>query len=120
MVRINYHKIKQIREEKGITRDGLAKRAGVSLQEIINIERGFENPSAITLYFIAKAFGCSTDSLYIDDTEKCDSKSIKTMIIRIPAEIKSVIQQSAQEQGYSINQFVLQIFLDWKSKNKPA
>lgn len=56
-------KIREIREEKGITQEKLALDAGLNRAYIGYIERGERNPSTQTLVKIAKALKTSPKDL---------------------------------------------------------
>lgn len=62
------HKIKEIRKQRGITQEELAKRSGVSRTTISLLEK---NNCAITttktLYRIAKALNVSISQIFFED-----------------------------------------------------
>ncbi len=57
-------KLKELREEKGITQEALASELGFSgKSSIANYESGLRNPDYETLIKITKYFGVTTDYL---------------------------------------------------------
>lgn len=65
------HKVKDIREEKGMSGYELAARSGVSESNISRIERGIIKPGNVrvgTLHKLAKALGVRVDD-FIDEKE---------------------------------------------------
>lgn len=57
-------KIKQLREQKGLSQERLARLADVSNNTVINIESGKQkNPTVDTISKIAKALGVSIEEL---------------------------------------------------------
>ena len=55
--------IVQIRQERGIRQDELAKALGVSRQTISSLENGRYDPSILLAHKIAKLFGMSIEEL---------------------------------------------------------
>jgi transcriptional regulator with XRE-family HTH domain len=51
--------VKQLREERGTTQEGLAYEAGITTGTLSQLERGISNPSWGTLKAIAGALGVS-------------------------------------------------------------
>jgi XRE family transcriptional regulator, regulator of sulfur utilization len=51
------HNLKRIRKRKNISREKLARKAGISPTTIASIESGERNPSIFTLCLIAGALG---------------------------------------------------------------
>jgi len=58
------NRIKEYRQEKGWTQEQLAKKAGVSRQSIVSIEKGKYIPSLPLALKFTELFGCSTDVLF--------------------------------------------------------
>lgn len=56
-------KIREIREQKDLTQEELAKKSGVTCATIINIEKGYNKPSASSLYKISGALNYNYDKL---------------------------------------------------------
>lgn len=63
MDRINYKKIKELREQTGLTQQQFAARIGLSAQGMSNIERGLKPPASNTFILIADELGCKVDDL---------------------------------------------------------
>ncbi len=63
------NRIEEIRKQKGINQDELAKNLGVSRQTISSLERGRYNPSITLAYKIAKLFELSIEDVFIFDDE---------------------------------------------------
>lgn len=64
------NKIEEIRKEKGIRQDELAKKMGVSRQTISSLENGRYNPSIMLAYKIAKFFDMTIEEVFIFDDEE--------------------------------------------------
>lgn len=64
------NKIEEIRKEKGIRQDELAKKMGVSRQTISSLENGRYNPSIILAYKIAKFFDMTIEDVFIFEDEE--------------------------------------------------
>ncbi|MBQ3252406.1 MAG: helix-turn-helix transcriptional regulator [Oscillospiraceae bacterium] len=59
------NRIEEIRKERGILQDELAKVLGVSRQTISSLERGRYNPSIFLAYNIAAYFGMTIEEVFI-------------------------------------------------------
>ena len=60
------NKLKQKREELGLSQSGLSKLTGISVRVLQNYEQGtrpLNNAKAITVYQIATALGCRVEDL---------------------------------------------------------
>jgi len=55
--------LRQLREAKGWTQEGLADKAGMHFTYIGQIERGLRNPSLINLERLARALGINAGKL---------------------------------------------------------
>ncbi|HWA54802.1 MAG TPA: helix-turn-helix transcriptional regulator [Solirubrobacterales bacterium] len=55
--------IRTLREDQGITQEGLAYEAGLTVGTLSQLERGLSNPSLGTLKKIAVALGMSASAL---------------------------------------------------------
>ncbi len=58
------NRVKEFREDLGMTQAELAQSAGVSRQSIISIERGRYVPSLPLALGMARLFDCTTDELF--------------------------------------------------------
>lgn len=57
-------KLANIRKEKGLTQEGLARKANISYHTLIKLESGgIRNPKADTILKLAEALGITTDKL---------------------------------------------------------
>jgi len=63
------NRIEEIRNERGIRQDELAKQMGVSRQTISSLENGRYNPSILLAYKIAKYFGMTIEEVFIFEEE---------------------------------------------------
>ena len=59
------NRIEEIRKEKGINQEELAKMMGVSRQTISSLENGRYNPSILLAYKIAKYFDMHIEDVFI-------------------------------------------------------
>ena len=59
------NRIEEIRNEKGLRQDELAKLMGVSRQTISSLENGRYNPSILLAYKIAKFFEMTIEEVFI-------------------------------------------------------
>jgi len=59
------NKIRELRTERGMTQEQLAKAVGVSRQSVIAIENGKYDPSLELAYRIAKTFGKSIEEIFL-------------------------------------------------------
>jgi putative transcriptional regulator len=59
------NRIEQIRKERGILQEELAKALGVSRQTISSLERGRYNPSIFLAHNIALYFGMTIEDVFI-------------------------------------------------------
>ena len=64
------NKIVQIRQERGIKQDELAKALGVSRQTISSLENGRYDPSILLAHKIAKMFGMSIEEVFLFEEEE--------------------------------------------------
>ena len=63
--------IVQIRQERGIRQDELAKALGVSRQTISSLENGRYDPSILLAHKIAKLFGMTIEEVFLfEEAEK--------------------------------------------------
>lgn len=64
------NKIVEIRQERGIKQDELAKALGVSRQTISSLENGRYDPSILLAHKIAKMFGMSIEEIFLFEEEE--------------------------------------------------
>ncbi len=64
------NKIVQIRQERGIKQDELAKALGVSRQTISSLENGRYDPSILLAHKIAKLFGMTIEEVFLFEEEE--------------------------------------------------
>ena len=64
------NRIEDIRKERGILQDEMAKALGVSRQTISSLENGRYNPSIMLAYKIAKYFAMTIEEVFIFDEEE--------------------------------------------------
>ena len=63
------NRIEDIRTERGIRQEELAKAMGVSRQTISSLENGRYNPSIMLAHNIAKYFGMTIEEVFIFEEE---------------------------------------------------
>ncbi len=63
------NKVEELRKEKGIKQDELAKALSVSRQTISSLETGKYNPSIMLAYKIAKVFDLTIEDVFIFDED---------------------------------------------------
>lgn len=64
------NRVEEIRSERGIRQDELAKALGVSRQTISSIENGRYNPSISLAFKLARYFEVSIEELFIYEEEE--------------------------------------------------
>ena len=64
------NRIENIRKERGILQDEMAKALGVSRQTISSLENGRYNPSIMLAYKIAKYFGMTIEEVFVFEEEE--------------------------------------------------
>ena len=63
------NRIEEIRNEKAMRQEELAKALGVSRQTISSLENGRYNPSIGLAYKVAKLFGMAIEDVFIFEEE---------------------------------------------------
>ena len=63
------NRIEEIRSERGIRQEELARQMGVSRQTISSLENGRYNPSILLAWKIAKFFGMAIEDVFIFEEE---------------------------------------------------
>ena len=64
------NKIVEIRQERGIKQDELAKALGGSRQTISSLENGRYDPSILLAHKIAKMFGMSIEEVFLFEEDE--------------------------------------------------
>lgn len=68
------NKLEEIRKERGITQEDLAKILEVSRQTVGSLENGRYNPSIILAFKIARHFEMAIEDIFIYEEENDDEK----------------------------------------------
>lgn len=68
------NRIEEIRKERGILQEELAKKLGVSRQTISSLERGRYNPSIFLAHNIAVFFGMTIEEIFIFEEAENNEK----------------------------------------------
>jgi transcriptional regulator with XRE-family HTH domain len=84
-------RIREIREELGLTLDKLADKTGISKGFLSDVETGKRDISSEYLLKIADAVGASLD--YLLRGENSTSSSIRQKTVEIPSELSEAAQQ---------------------------
>ena len=63
------NRIEEIRNERGVRQEELARAMGVSRQTISSLENGRYNPSILLAYRIARHFGMAIEDVFIFEEE---------------------------------------------------
>jgi len=74
MRRLVGRNLRRHRLDKGLTQEQLAERSGYSQQQISNVERGIENPTVVTLYWLAHALEIEPHLFMMPDPEAAGEK----------------------------------------------
>ena len=67
------NRLEELRKERGIKQEDLARELGVSRQTISSLEKGRYNPSILLAFKIARRFGLQIEDVFIyqeDDHEE--------------------------------------------------
>lgn len=67
------NRLEELRKERGIKQEDLARELGVSRQTISSLEKGRYNPSILLAFKIARRFGMQIEDVFIyqeDDHEE--------------------------------------------------
>lgn len=72
------NRIRELREQYGLTQQELGRQAGVSRQAIIAIESGKFEPSIWLAYDIATVFGCTIEEVFLFEESKRKSRAEKS------------------------------------------
>ena len=63
------NRIEEIRSEKGMRQEELARALGVSRQTISSLENGRYNPSILLAHKVARLFGMAIEEVFIFEEE---------------------------------------------------
>ena len=63
------NRIEEIRNERGIRQEELARQMGVSRQTISSLENGRYNPSILLAYKITRFFGMTIEEVFVFEEE---------------------------------------------------
>ena len=63
------NRIEELRDQRGIRQEALAKRMGVSRQTISSLENGRYNPSILLAHKIAAFFGLTIEEVFLFEGE---------------------------------------------------
>jgi putative transcriptional regulator len=66
------NRMKELRQENGISQEQMAERLGVSRQTIISIERGRYNPSLPLAIQIARCFNTLVENVFLLDDDEIE------------------------------------------------
>ncbi len=64
------NRLRELREQQGITQEDLAARVNVSRQTIISLEKGKYNPSIGLAYSLARVFKLPIESVFVFEEGK--------------------------------------------------
>ena len=96
------NKIRELREERGLTLNELSKKAGLSISYLSEIERGSKKPSLKTIDKIAKAL--NVNKAQILETEQLEiSLTLGEKIRLIREERRLTISELANRSGISVS-----------------
>ncbi len=68
------NRLRELREEKGLTQEELAKALGVTRQTIIAIEKGRYNPSLKLAFRMARFFNVRIEDIFIYEGENDEGR----------------------------------------------
>lgn len=63
------NRLEELRKERGIKQEDLARELGVSRQTISSLEKGRYNPSILLAFKIARRFGLQIEDVFIYQEE---------------------------------------------------
>ena len=79
-------RIKQVREEKGVSQRQLAEIVGVSAVTVLNWENGIYDPSAKDLIKLSEALDASIDYLVGNDSQDNEKEAVRRALNRLSKE----------------------------------
>ena len=63
------NRVRELREERGLSQSELARRTGVTRQTIISLESGRYNASLLLAHRLARHFGLAIEDVFLFDEE---------------------------------------------------
>ncbi|MEN6610698.1 MAG: helix-turn-helix transcriptional regulator [Methanoregulaceae archaeon] len=70
-----YTRIRELREQMGMTQDELAKQVGVRRETIVFLEKGKYNPSLRLARDVARVFGTTMEDVFFFDDENLSGET---------------------------------------------
>ena len=96
------NKLKELRKEKNISQEQLAKELNISRQAISKWESGKAYPDIDNLILLRKIFGVSLDELIMEEEEKVEENNSKQELIE--SSKKGIFENSDSEaEEFSVN-----------------
>jgi len=90
-------RIREVRDAKGLTQDGLAKASYLSRTSITNIEKGRQHIPLHTLYVISTALDVKVADLLPDPTSFRDDMVPERILEDVPEDVLEWIQKIASD-----------------------
>ena len=103
-------RIRQIREEQGLTRERLAEKADITIKFMYELETGKKGLSANTLLKIAKALSCSCDYLLLGVSRDENEYAM--------SQLNSGVLKEHDEKKSKLMMDILQLILELKEEMK--
>lgn len=97
------HKIKVLRQLRGMSQAELAKCLGVSQKIISAYERNYRTPSADKISHLAETLETTANELYGTYNEKCDNALKKILIWEIVEKLEQLPETSQREILQHVN-----------------
>ncbi|NPV72885.1 MAG: helix-turn-helix transcriptional regulator [Pelotomaculum sp.] len=93
------NRIKQLREQFGINRAELARKSGVSLSYLNEIERGIKSPTEITLRKICSALGITLSEFFSDQPPELppEVRRLVDLANRLTPKQREILLAAAEE-----------------------
>ena len=64
------NRVRELREDRGLSQSELARLTGVTRQTIISLENGKYNPSILLAHAIARLFGTQIEDIFLFEEEE--------------------------------------------------
>ncbi|MQL53625.1 helix-turn-helix domain-containing protein [Desulfofundulus thermobenzoicus] len=100
-------RIKQLRQQLGISRSALARKSGISLTYLNEIERGIKSPTEHTLRKLCSALGLSLAEFFAGDGQGEE----------LPADVRRMIAIARQLTPRQ-RQLLLEVMEEWLANNQ--